>query len=87
MGATRGSILLTEGKHIALPLLGGVSLGIAIGSVFISRWLDNFASRIILGIEDYALVGVLIVGVGLSIAVLCSLKESTRDPVVVLRAE
>ncbi len=87
LGATVGGIITLLSRHFLLLLLVSAVIAFPLAWLAMHYWLQDFAYRIDIGWEVFALAGILSVGIALLTVSFQALKAALANPVKSLRSE
>ena len=87
LGASLSQILILLSREFTLAILLANLIAWPVAYYWMSRWLENFAYRIDMGIGIFLLSAFLALGIALMTVCWQSLKAATADPVDALRYE
>jgi putative ABC transport system permease protein len=87
LGATVGGIITLLSRHFLLLLLVSAVIAFPLAWLAMHYWLQDFAYRIDIGWEVFALAGILSVGIALLTVSFQALKAALANPAKSLRSE
>lgn len=87
LGASVASIVSLMSKDFIKPVIISFVIATPLSYVLISKWMDNFASRIAIGWVTFALAGLALLVIALLTVSYQSIKAALANPVKSLRSE
>ncbi len=87
LGASVNKIVLLLSKEFVSMVLIALVVAVPLVYYLINNWLQNFAYRIEVGWEIFAIAGIVSIGIALTTTSIQTLKAALANPVDSLRSE